>query len=275
LPSIKEALSIARSHIGDMAENPLNEAYILLSHLLKKDRVYLFLHEDEELENFKEYEELFLRREEGEPIEYITKSVSFYSEEFFIDKGALIPRPETEILVDKVLEIVKRSDKEFLTIAEIGIGSGAISVMLAKLLDNVKIFATDISSSAIEIAKENINRFGVGDKIEVRKCSYLDKVDEDIDIIVSNPPYVADDFKVKRPLEYEPKEAIFGGVNGHEVLENIIDISAKRDIKYLVCEMGYDQKESVSALLKKSGFEDFDFYQDLSGLDRGFVAKRG
>ncbi len=274
MPSIKEALSIASSHIGDIAENPLNEAYILLSYLLEKDRVYLFLHEDEELENFKEYKKLFLRREKGEPIEYITKIVSFYSEEFFIDKGALIPRPETEILIDKVLEIVKKLDKEFLTIAEIGIGSGAISVMLAKLLDNVQIFATDISSSAIEIAKENIKRFRVGDKIEVRKCSYLDKVNEDIDIIVSNPPYVADNFKVKKPLEYEPREAIFGGINGHEVLEEIILLSAKRGVEYLICEMGYDQKKSVSVLLEKSGFKKFDFYKDLSGLDRGFVAKK-
>ena len=274
MPSIKELLKEASKQIDTISQCPQKEARILLCYHLKKDINYIFLHENDIVENVEEFRKLYKRRVEGEPIEYIIKSVSFYSEEFFIDTGALIPRPETELLIDEVLEITKEIEKKRITIAEIGTGSGIISIILAKFLKNVKIIATDISKDALKIAKKNINTFDLKDRIELIEGSYLDGVDTNIDILVSNPPYVANDFQIEKPLRYEPREAIFGGVRGDEILKNIITLTKEKNIKYLACEMGYDQKESITKILRKQKFERFHFYKDLAGLYRGFVAKQ-
>ena len=268
--SIKQALKLASSMLLKVTQYPKKEALILLSYFLCKDEVWLFLHEDSKIKNSDGYFNLIKRRANEEPIEYITKKVSFYSEEFFIDYGALIPRPETELLVDEVIKLAKNFKKE-INISEIGIGSGIISIMLAKNIKNSKITATDTSIKAIEIAKKNIEKFSFLDKIKVFNSSYLDCVEEKIDIIVSNPPYVANDYEVEKPLHYEPKEAIFAGEEGDEILKNIIHLAKKKKVKYLACEIGYNQKDSIIGLLDKLSFGEYYFYKDLSGFDRGFV----
>ncbi len=268
--SIKQALKLASSMLLKVTQYPKKEALILLSYFLCKDEVWLFLHEDSKIKNSDGYFNLIKRRANEEPIEYITKKVSFYSEEFFIDYGALIPRPETELLVDEVIKLAKNFKKE-INISEIGIGSGIISIMLAKNIKNSKITATDTSIKAIEIAKKNIEKFSFLDKIKVFNSSYLDCVEEKIDIIVSNPPYVANDYEVEKPLHYEPKEAIFAGEEGDEILKNIIHVAKKKKVKYLACEIGYNQKDSIVELLDKLSFGEYYFYKDLSGFDRGFV----
>lgn len=272
LLSVKQALKQASNMLLKVTQYPKKEALILLSYFLCKDEVWLFLHEDSKIENSNGYFKLIKRRVNEEPIEYITKKVSFYSEEFFIDYGALIPRPETELLVDEVIKLSKNFKKE-INISEIGIGSGIISIMLAKNIKNSKIIATDTSTKAIEIAKKNIEHFNLLDKIKVFNSSYLDFIEEKIDIIVSNPPYVANDYKVEKPLHYEPQEAIFAGEEGDEILKNIIHVAKEKKVKYLACEIGYDQKDSISKMLNKLSFSEYYFYKDLSGFDRGFVAK--
>ncbi len=271
--TIKEALKEAREALSAVSDIPQKEAIILATHILNVSEIYLFLHEEDLFENYEKFISLVKRRGEGEPIEYITNKVSFYSREFFIEKGALIPRPETELLVDEVVKNLKDFHDNKLCIAEIGTGSGTISILLALLLPKVKIIATDISKDALNIAKINIKKYALEDRIKLYHTSYLNGIDEDTDIIVSNPPYVPNEFKIDKPLEYEPKEAIFGGKKGDEILYNIIDIFRDRDIKFLACEMGYDQKDSISSYLKNKGFNDFYFYKDLAGLDRGFVVK--
>jgi len=270
--SIKQALKLASNILLEVVQYPKKEALILLSYFLCKDEVWLFLHEDSKIKNSDGYFNLIKRRANEEPIEYITKKVSFYSEEFFIDYGALIPRPETELLVDEVIKLAKNFKKE-INISEIGIGSGVISIMLAKNIKNSKITATDTSIKAIEIAKKNIEKFRFLDKIKVFNSPYLDCIEEKIDIIVSNPPYVANDYEVEKPLHYEPKEAIFAGEEGDEILKNIIHVAKKKKVKYLACEIGYNQKDSISKMLNKLSFDEYYFYKDLSGFDRGFVAK--
>ncbi len=264
--TIKEALKRGADELKSM-----KEAQILLSHFLNQDQLYLILNENETLKNPEQYFSLIKRAKNNEPIEYITNRVSFYSEEFFIQKGALIPRPETEILIDKVIEI----SKEFKNpkIAEIGVGSGIISIMLAKLIPNIEITTTDISEEAIQIAKKNALDFKVMDKIEFIQTSYLNNIDKKFDIIISNPPYIANNFKVEKNLNYEPSIALFGGERGDEILKNIIDIFIEKKASYLACEMGYDQKESLSRYLKEKGITNFSFYQDLAGFDRGFIGE--
>jgi len=229
--------------------------------------------EDEELSCIDDYLHLIERAKNDEPIEYITNTVSFYSKDFFIKEGALIPRPETELLIDKVLQEAKKFTKPH--IAEIGVGSGIISCMLALLIDDVTITATDISTEAIEIAKVNAKRFGVEDKITFVHTPYLQDIHQKFDIIVSNPPYIAEDAPLEKNLSYEPDIALFGGKIGDEILKNIIDLASSFDPCILCCEMGYDQKEPLKNYLESKGHAKADFYQDFAGFDRGFTLHIG
>ncbi len=248
------------------------EASILLSHVSELNQTEIIINENQKLKNYSLYQDLIKRRLSHEPIEYITNKVSFYSQEFFIKKGALIPRPETEILIDKTIEISKRFNSK-LKVAEIGTGSGIISVMLAKLINDIQIIATDISQEAIDIAKINAKQFNVEKKIKFMKTNYLDNISDEFDMIISNPPYIANDFKLEKNLSYEPDNALFGGVIGDEILKDIIDIWIKKQAPYLICEIGYDQKENLKKYLKTKGIKEYSFYKDLSGFNRGFVAK--
>jgi release factor glutamine methyltransferase len=265
--TIKEALSLASNEINK------KEARILLSYFLQKDNLYILMNDNHDLNNPQEYFKLIQRAKNSEPIEYITNKVSFYSEEFFIDYGALIPRPESEILIDKTLEIIDKSRK--LTVAEIGVGSGIISIILALKLENIDIIATDISQKALKIAKINAKKFGVEKRIKFIHTSYLNLVNEKLDIIVSNPPYIADDFHLDENVHYEPQNALFGGVKGDEMLKTIIDLAVDKNVEYLVCEMGYDQKNSLSNYMDKKNINSYQFYKDLADFDRGFIVKIG
>ncbi|WP_169763780.1 HemK/PrmC family methyltransferase [Campylobacter mucosalis] len=264
---VKEALNLAKSELKD-CENGSSVARILLCNFLNFSKEELFL-KDNEIFDFSEYFTQIWRFKNGEPLEYITGKASFYSLEFDVFKGVLIPRPETEILVDKVLEVAK--DFNMPKIAEIGVGSGIISICLALNLKNALIKSSDISGMAIENATKNAKKFGVSDKVELFNCSYLDKICGQIDILVSNPPYIANEYKLDKWVQNEPKTALFGGVSGDEILKEIIKISSLRDIKILACEMGYDQRESMQKELGNFNYK-AEFYKDLAGFDRGFVA---
>ena len=252
-------------------ESASKEAQLLLMHFLKKDELWIILNRHNYIDISDEFFSWVERRSKNEPLEYIVKKVSFYSNEFFIDYGALIPRPETELLIDEVLKNVDK-DKEIL-FAEVGVGSGIISIMLAKHLLNAKFIAIDISKDALKIAKKNIELFNLEDRIELRECSLLDCVDEKIDYLVSNPPYIQNGVELDSNLSYEPQNALFGGEIGDEIIKQLLDEVLKRDIKFFTCEMGYDQKSKIQNYLKNSKFSSLNFYEDLSGFDRGFILK--
>ncbi len=218
-----------------------------------------------------EFFTLVKRRAKNEPLEYITNRVSFYSEEFYVDEGALIPRPETELLIDEVIKYMDKDAK--LTFVEVGVGSGIISIMLARHFQNAKFIAVDISEKALAVAKKNIAKFDLEDRIELRHGSLLDQVDETIDYLVSNPPYIANDAALESNLSYEPQNALFGGNIGDEIIQQLLDEVLKRKIKFFSCEMGYDQKDKIQNYLKDKPYENLDFYKDLSNFDRGFTLK--
>jgi release factor glutamine methyltransferase len=210
------------------------------------------------------------RRAKNEPFEYITNKVSFYSEEFHIEEGALIPRPETELLIDEVIKHYPDTDAD-LQFAEVGVGSGIISIMLAKKYKNAKFIAVDISSDALRVAKKNIEKFGLSDRIELRLGSLLEPVKEKVDYLVSNPPYIEDGVELESNLDYEPQNALFGGKIGDEIIKELLDEVLSRDIKFFSCEMGYDQKGRISQYLKNEKFKTLDFYKDYADFDRGFT----
>ncbi len=264
---VSEALTKATKLISSISDIPNKEARILLAFYLKKDQIWIITHDDEDMKE-DEYFTLIQRRVNNEPIEYITKSASFYGENFYVDSNVLIPRPETEILVDLVVSTCKGIKRP--RIVEIGTGSGIISIMLAKLLPDAVITAIDISQEALHVAKQNADIHKVD--IEFIHSDLCENFHEkNFDMLVSNPPYIADDEPLPVGLSYEPSLALYGGSVGDEMLRKIIDIYEDRNIKYLVCEMGYDQKEKIENYIKKS---DLEFYKDLAGLDRGFIARK-
>lgn len=267
---IKEALSWGKAQLQEACERPSFEAELLLAYHLKQDRIYLVTHDDESVDDQESFEKFVQRRAKNEPYEYIVGEASFYDIHLAVEEGVLIPRPETEILIDLVADIIKKEN--ITSIAEIGVGSGAISVVLARKFPHLKIIATDICDTPLKVAGKNIETFGLAGQIELRKSNLIDKVLEPLELVVSNPPYIAEDFLLEsNVVDYEPKEALFGGSVGDELLKQIIlDVKA-RGIKYLSCEMGYDQKESLQAFVNKLGVKSINFYKDLAGFDRGFV----
>jgi len=269
---IKEILTWATTQLENSCERPRFEAELLLSYHLKKDRTYLHAFDDKEVEDIEAFQALIKRRANYEPYEYIVGEASFYDIELNVEQGVLIPRPETEILIDLVAEIIEK--EKITSIAEIGVGSGAISVVLARKFPNLKIIATDICDTPIKLSCSNIKKYQVEDRVTVIKSSILDEVKEPLELVVSNPPYIANDFKLEKNVgEYEPAQALFGGVVGDELLKQIVlDVKA-RGIKYLACEMGYDQKEPMTEFFNEIGVEFYRFYKDLVGFDRGFVVQ--
>lgn len=259
---------------------PRLESEILLSSVLGVDRITLHTQAHKKLTSseFERFFTLLNRAKENEPIEYLAGKVSFYEWEFEISQGVLIPRPETEILVSKCDELIKKEGIE--RVFELGVGSGIISISLALLNPSISIIASDINPLALSLTQKNIQKFTSIDESLSERIALIErdvlKSDEffsshSFELWVSNPPYIANDYILPPNVAYEPKEALFGGEVGDEVLQKIISFTKAYQIPYLACEMGWDQRLKLQEVLK--GFREVEFYQDLSGLDRGFVAK--
>ncbi|PHR57818.1 MAG: protein-(glutamine-N5) methyltransferase, release factor-specific [Arcobacter sp.] len=266
--TINDWIELGASSLREIAERPRREAEILLSSVLKKNRLYLITHADESVEA-PLYEKMLSRRCDNEPIEYITSEVSFFSQDFYISKGALIPRPETEILIEKLLEKLALDTQE--SIVEVGVGSGIISIVLAQHLKEASFLATDISEDAITIAKKNLELKQMKERIKIIQTDLLQGIDQDIDILVSNPPYIEDGITLGENLSYEPQNALYGGEVGDEILQRLINEAFKRRVRILACEMGYDQKEKIQAYVKDLDYKTLEFYEDYAGHDRGFI----
>lgn len=251
---------------GEISSSPY-VARELMKFCLNLSDEKLILNLNSQIQDEARYMNLAHKYKNGTPLEYITGIAQFFGREFFVDERVLIPRFETEILVEKALNIAKKMTNP--KICEIGVGSGIISISLKKKHENACISATDISSDALDVAKMNALKYEVD--INFIHCSLMDKIYDDMDIIISNPPYISSSYIVDKWVSKEPKIALFGGDSGDEILFEIITLTKSR-AKFLCCEIGFDQKERLSKFLKQSGFET-EFYQDLAGFDRGFIAK--
>ena len=270
--TIIECIKWALAELKDSAQRPQYEAQLLLAYHVGKDRMYLITHDNEVVKDLNKFKDLVQRRKENEPYEYIVGTASFYDIDLEVESGVLIPRPETEILIDLVADIIKKENIK--SIAEIGVGSGAISVVLARKFTDLNIVSTDICDTPLKVAKKNIDTFSLNSQIKLIKSNLIDDVSQKLELVVSNPPYIAEGFLLEsNVLDYEPKEALFGGRVGDELLKQIIFDVNKRGIKYLACEIGYDQKEPLSEFVKDFEVEYIKFYKDLAGHDRGFVLK--
>jgi len=225
-----------------------------------------------------EFEALISRRQTGEPIQYITGHAEFYGLPFAVAPGVLIPRPETEHLVEEVLRLVQDIPQP--RIADIGTGSGAIAVALAHALQHARIAATDLSSQALTIARANAEHNHIADRIEFLEGNLLAPLSErKFEIIASNPPYVPlrdrDSLSVE-VREYEPHSALFAGDDGLEIYRRLIP--ASRELLapggWLVMEIGYGQQPAIEELLRASDFREIHFVADYQGIPRVAVGRR-
>lgn len=242
---------------------------LLILDLLKIDKNILY-REDPVLSSrqLKKLEVLVRRREQGEPLAYILKSKGFWSLDLFVDENVLVPRPETEIIIEKILESFDTSEK---TVLDLGTGSGAIGLSLSKERKDWGVFCSDISFDAIKVARKNKYKNEV-DAIFINSDWLEAYADNTFDIIVSNPPYIdPDDPRIHSDgLKYEPIHALISDQKGLKDIETIICQSKEVLVNKgsLFIEHGHDQSGEVELLLEKYNFSDIRKFQDLNGDDR-------
>ncbi|MDD2640854.1 MAG: peptide chain release factor N(5)-glutamine methyltransferase [Arcobacteraceae bacterium] len=268
--TIKQTIQEQSQKLKEITHIPAKEVEILIGHLLNKNTIWLHLNYHQEFEQQKELEKLIQKRATHYPLEYLIGKASFYGEIFYTKEGVLIPRPETELLVEHAITCLNNLPKKPKRVLEIGVGSGVISIMLALLVENIEIVGIDINPIALQLAKENALKHNVLDKINFIQSDLFDNVVGDFDMVISNPPYIANEYILPHNVKYEPHNALFAGEVGDELLKQIIVQTHQRNIPYLFCEMGYDQKPSLSQFLKQFSTNKVEFYKDYAQFDRGF-----
>lgn len=268
--TIKDAIKKYSILLKEVTHIPQKEVEILIMFLLDKNIIWMHLNQNSLFEKESELKKLVTKRATHYPLEYITNKVSFYGENFKIRENVLIPRPETEILVEKAFEVLKEIENP--KIIEVGCGSGIISVMLSKLIPTLKVIACDINDDALQLSNENAIYHNVENQIIFCKSNLLKNIEEnDFDMCISNPPYISDKYVLPHNVNFEPHNALFGGQIGDELLKNLIDEVAEKNIKFLYCEYGYDQKKSIENYMKNFNVKSLEFYKDYADFDRGFL----
>ena len=276
---VRDALRQAREKLqASVVEDPGFESEYLLRHTLGYTREGLLIALDSDISSSDHlrFASIIDRRAAGEPSAYITGHKEFYGLDFKVDSRALVPRPETELLVELALEFTARRAGKFegLNIAEVGVGCGAISIALAVHLPWARIEATDISPAALKLANENVSRHRVDDRVTLLEGDLLQPVSGPIDILVSNPPYIASAQLAALPKEirdHEPRVALDGGEDGVEVIKRLIR-QAKDKLKpggAMFVEIGWDLGErALACSLELWPESDASITPDLAGLDR-------
>ena len=264
---------------GPHPERARRDAEVLMLHLIERNRAYLIAHPLDVLsaEGAVRYYALIERRAAGEPIQYITSETEFYGLSFHVDRNVLIPRPETEHLVERVLALAEKIERP--RIVDVGTGSGAIAVALAHKLTEVRMTAIDISAAALAIARGNAEQNGVAGLVRFLEGDLLAPVaGEQFEFVVSNPPYVAESDSSTLAVEvreYEPAVALFAG-GGLDIYRRLIPSAWAALVPggFLAMEIGFGQDTAVAGLLTDARFEQVEFIADLQGIPRVVSARR-
>lgn len=275
--TIREIFNTYMEELSHISDTPKLDIEILLSKALGDvDRLYIHLNLHKELtkEQLDSFNKMIQDRLKGRPIAYIVNNREFMGLDFYVEEGVLIPRPDTEPLVEEVIELVK--GKENLKIVDIGTGSGAITVSLAKYIKDCQVYSLDISDKALSIGLKNAISNEVEDKINFIKSNIFSGIEDrglKLDVIVSNPPYIrrADIETLHTQVkDYEPYIALEGGEDGLDFYRDITRESVKylKDKGILAFEVGHDQAEDVSEILKHNGYTNIYTKKDLQGIDR-------
>ena len=244
------------------------EAQVLLAHALKCTRVQLVIRSKDELspQQVTDVSALFMRRMQGEPIAYLTGEREFHGLRFEITPDVLIPRHETELLVELGMAKLSKGG----SILDLGTGSGAIAVSLAHARRDAQVTASDISPDALSLARRNAAAHAVA--LQFVQSNWFEQIEGKFDLVISNPPYIAasDPHLMQGDLRFEPRAALTDEANGMMHISTIVD-GAVRHLKpggWLLLEHGYDQSAAVRALLQKSGWQQVQSWKDLAGIER-------
>lgn len=266
--TLREALSYARNMLSARnIEDASLESELLLRYTMKLDRAKLYLSLDERLttEQATAFQHLLERRLAGEPLAYITEESEFYGLDFYVNENVLIPRPETELLVEKALSLAEKGN--IATIADIGTGAGIIAITLALKLPDVRIYATDISAKALEVAKFNAEKHIVTDRIQFLQGDLLEPIPQPCDLIIANLPYVREE----AVPPFEPRIALDGGKDGLTQIRRLCrEIKGKlTPLGYLLLEIGQGQCQTVKDFLLSLYPEaETESDKDLAGIER-------
>ena len=274
--AIKEGSKILKSKF---IPNPLLDAEILMAKTINKDRNYILLNSSNPINknDLNNFYKLIEQRSSGKPVSYLTKIKSFWNSEFFITNDILIPRPDTELVVENILRLTKQKSR--INILDIGVGSGCIIVSILKERANFRGTGIDLSKKCLIISKKN----AIAHKVSSRLKLYNSDVDKfnlgKYDLIVSNPPYIKTcklKYLERDVAEFEPKLALDGGLDGLSEIRKVIKKSSeliKKSGKFIL-EIGFDQKNKVINLLKKEGFYINSTHKDLANNDRCIVSTK-
>jgi release factor glutamine methyltransferase len=274
--SVRGLLAAAESELG--GDESAREVEVLLAHALGRDRAWLYAHADDPLpvEQAIEFHRLLTRRAAGEPVAYLVGRREFWSLDLVVTPDVLIPRHETELLVELALQKIPQGKK--MEIADLGTGSGAVALALARERPQARVLATDISDAALAVARGNAQRLGIGN-VEFAQGDWCAALGErKFELIVANPPYVADvDLHLVRgDLRFEPPVALASGAAGLDAIAIIVR-GAPAHLQpgaWLLFEHGFEQGSAARAALEQSGFVAVSTYSDLEGRERVSIALR-
>ena len=283
---LKQALASAIEKLtADRVPSPRMNAELLLMFVLSCDRAYLFAHPERKLtaDEQSHYDAALVERSRGVPAQYITGHQEFWGMDLIVSPAVLIPRPETEHVVETALELVSKQELEVrvpkseIRFADIGTGSGCIALALAKELPEAEIHATDISPAALEIARANAARHQLDRRVQFHQGDLLSDLNGRFDLIVSNPPYVGESEEDQVQLEvrkFEPRQAVFAGATGTEVIARLIPQahSALRPGGWLIFEISGTIADRVLPLLE--GWDEVNLIRDLQSIPRVVQARK-
>src|SRR6184192_1234755 len=261
-------------------ESPRLNLEHLLAHVLGRKRIELYLEFERKLNESElaPLRDLVKQRAAGKPLQHLLGTVEFCGRTFLCDKRALVPRPETEQLVELLISKFQFSNPSF-RVVDVGTGSGVIVLTLAKEFSEAEIFAVDISEDALALARENAKRLGLNDRVDFKKSNLLEDIDETFDLIVANLPYIAakDRHILSREVLHDPEVALFSGVHGDELVRELIEQgpSRLRPGGMLALEVGLGQSEALFSTLAGKNYRDICLKNDYSGRPRFLFARYG
>ena len=280
-------VELERNHVA----SPELNAELILMHAIGRDKAWIYAHPEQELggSEQQQFSSLLARRASGVPLQHLTGRQEFWGLEFEVTPDVLIPRPETEHVIDAALAVLRVTEsadaprrRENFQIADVGTGSGCIAIALAKELPAARIIATDISAAALKVARRNAERHQVAPRIDFEECNLMGALLHQsplLDLVVSNPPYIGrhEAATLQREVrEHEPELALYGGATGTELYAPLIEQAAKllKPGGALVLELGHNSGEDVRRLLTVGQWCGVELTSDLAGIPRVISARR-
>jgi release factor glutamine methyltransferase len=269
---LRSLLNAAAQQLASCSDSPRLDAEILLGHVTGKSRTWFMTWPDAELDDASQarFRQLLQQRSSGIPIAYLTGRREFWSRDFLVTADTLIPRPDTELLIETTLQLAAAQPDSALRIADLGTGSGAIAITLGLELPDAQAYAVDISEAALAVARQNAQCLGAYN-VEFLHGNWLEPLagHAAFDFIISNPPYIAtdDNHLYQGDIRFEPQTALVSGADGLDAIRRIIADAPGRlnPGGWLLLEHGYDQHAAVQTLLEQANFADVSAKRDLSG----------